>query len=287
MTIRLHPGTALGEVKLKVSNLEVSMKFYLEIMGFKVLSHIGHIAELTVDGVNPLLILEELPNPVISRTRTTGLYHFAILVPSREQLGLSLRQLIQSGIQIGQADHEVSEALYISDPDQNGIEIYSDRQRESWRVDEEGNVMMKVDPIDWDGLLEVSSNLVWSGLPADTVMGHVHLHVADLQTAKAFYVDLLGFDIMFDGAARMGALFVAAGGYHHHLGLNIWAGIGAPQPSQDATGLAYYTIVLPNESEVSTVVDRLRNADVAVEQEAGGWRVKDPFGITIQLTVKG
>lgn len=260
------------------------MKFYQEIIGFKVLTHNDSIAELTVDGVHPLLILEELPNAVTMRERTTtGLYHFAILVLSREQLGLSLRQLINSGIHIGQSDHAVSEALYISDPDQNGIEIYADRPRESWRTDVEGNLMMTLDPIDWDGLLEVSSDLVWSGLPSDTVIGHVHLHVADLQKAKAFYVDLLGFDMMVNGAARMGALFISAGGYHHHLGLNIWAGVGAPEPPQHTTGLAYYTIVLPNESELKTVVDRLQTAGVAVQQEDIGWSVQDPSGNTIRI----
>ena len=142
---------------------------------------------------------------------------------------------------------------------------------------------MTVDPIDRDGLLEVSDGLVWSGLPGNTVIGHVHLHVASLQTAKAFYVDVMGFDIMFNGTERMGALFVAAGGYHHHLGLNIWSGVGAPERPKDATGIAYYTIVLPNETELKTVVDRLRAADVAVVEEAGAWSLQDPFGITIRL----
>jgi catechol 2,3-dioxygenase len=287
MTVHLHPSTDLGKVKLKVSNLQRSIKFYQEIIGFKILTHKDNIAELTADGVHPLLILEELPNAVTPRERTTtGLYHFAILVPNREQLGLSLRQLIKSGIHIGQSDHAVSEALYISDPDQNGIEIYADRPRESWRKDAEGNVMMSLDPIDWDGLLEVSRDLIWTGLPSDTVIGHVHLHVADLEKAKAFYVDLLGFDMMVNGAERMGALFVSAGGYHHHLGLNIWAGKGAPQPPQHATGLAYYTIVLPDQSELITVVDRLRTAGVVVQQEAIGWSVQDPFGITIRFVAK-
>lgn len=287
MTAHLHQSTELGEVKLKVNNLQRSIKFYQEIIGFKVLSHKGNIAEFTVDGVHPLLILEEMPNAITPRIRTTtGLYHFAILVPNREQLGLSLRQLINSGIHIGQSDHAVSEALYVSDPDQNGIEIYADRPRESWRKDAEGNVIMSLDPIDWDGLLEVSSDLVWTGLTSDTIIGHVHLHVADLQKTEAFYVDLLGFDMMLDGAERMGALFVSAGGYHHHLGLNIWAGIGAPQPPQHATGLVYYTIVLPNQSELITVIDRLRTAGFAVQQETVGWSVQDPSGITIRIIEK-
>jgi len=288
MAVKLHPSTRIGEVSLKVSDLQRSMSFYQEVIGFKVLTHKDNIAVFTVDGVQPLLIIEELPNAVTPRERTTtGLYHFAILVPNREQLGLSLRQLIKSGIHIGQSDHAVSEALYISDPDQNGIEIYADRPREEWRIDEEGHVKMTLDPIDWDGLLEVSKDLVWSGLPTDTVIGHVHLHVADLQEAEAFYVDLLGFDMMLNGAKRMRALFISAGGYHHHLGLNTWAGEGAPRPPQHATGLVYYTLLLPNEAELTTVIDRLRTAGIAVNEDANGWSVQDPSGNTIRLNAAG
>jgi len=286
MTIKLHPNTELGEVKLKVSNLQRSLAFYQEVIGLQILTQAGDTASLTVDGVHTFLVLEELSSPIVPRNRTTGLYHFAILVPHREQLGLSLRRLIQSGIHIGQGDHAVSEALYISDPDDNGIEIYADRPRESWRVDAEGNVMMTVDPVDLDGLLAISEEKEWRGLPANTVMGHVHLHVADLQQAKAFYVDVLGFDIMFNGAARMGALFVAAGGYHHHLGLNIWAGVGAPRPSKQSTGLEYYTIIVPTESELARVVDRLVATGITVMETHLGWNVEDPSGNMIRLISK-
>ncbi|GGG09596.1 VOC family protein [Paenibacillus abyssi] len=277
----------LGEVKLKVSNLERSIKFYQEVVGLKMLNQEAKTAELTADGKNALLVLEEIPGAVVVPPRSaSGLYHFAILLPTRKDLGLSLRNLIESGIHIGQADHLVSEALYISDPDHNGIEIYRDRPRETWTRDEKGNYNMATDPIDWEGLLEEAKGEAWTGLPAGTTMGHVHVHVSDLQKSKQFYCDVLGFDITANYMSRMGALFISAGGYHHHLGLNIWAGNGAPMPPVNGTGLAYYTIVVPDQEELDNVVGQLRNAGISAEEEAGAWFVKDPSGIQLKLTTK-
>jgi catechol 2,3-dioxygenase len=274
-THAIHPDTEIGEVHLRVSNMEGSIQFYQEVVGFKVLRQMGRIAELTAEGEsNRLLVLEEIPNAVIMpRRSSTGLYHFAILVPTRKDLGLSLRNLVKSDIHIGQSDHLVSEALYIADPDNNGIEIYADRPREAWTYDEQGQVQMATDPIAWQSLLDEAGDQSWQGLQKGTKIGHIHLHVNDLQKAKQFYCNLLGFDQM----ARMGdsALFVSAGGYHHHIGLNTWAGVGAAPAPADAVGLKYYKIIIPNETELKAILASLEGAGVSAVQQDGGWLVQD------------
>jgi catechol 2,3-dioxygenase len=275
MSFLIHPDTEIGTVHLKVSNLERSVKFYREVVGFKVLLQVGGTAELTVDGKNRLLILEEIPNAVISpRRTTTGLYHFAILVPTRKDLSLSLRNLLHNEIRVGQGDHLVSEALYINDPDNNGIEIYADRPRNTWKSDGQGGILMASDPIEWQSLLNEAADQIWDGLSLGTKIGHVHLHVADLQKSAQFYCQLLGFDIK--AHLEDSALFISAGGYHHHIGLNTWAGVGAPPPPPNAVGLQYYTIVIPNKTELETILTRLRISGSLVEQHNEGWLVQDP-----------
>jgi catechol 2,3-dioxygenase len=274
MAAHIHPQTEIGQVHLKVSNLERSIQFYKEIVGFQILRQEGSRVELTVDGIRPLVVLEEIPNALVQPRRTsTGLYHFAILVPSRVDLSLSLRNLVQSGIHIGQGDHLVSEALYIADPDNNGIEIYADRPRETWKYDGEGKVIMGVDPIAWESLLAEAGEQRWQGLQPGTQIGHIHLHVADLQEAERFYCKLLGFDVM----AHMedSALFISAGGYHHHIGLNVWAGRGASPAPEHAVGLRYYEIVLPNQAELEALLANLQDAGIHAEQQDGGWLVQD------------
>jgi catechol 2,3-dioxygenase len=275
MTQPMHPETTMGAVYLKVKDLENSVKFYREVVGFQILKQTEYTVELTADGLKSLVILEKIPNAVIlPRKNTTGLYHYAILVPTRKDLSLSLRNLIKHDIHVGQADHLVSEALYIADPENNGIEIYVDRPREEWTYDEQGRVKMAVDPIEWQGLIDEAGDEEWKGLAKGTVMGHVHLHVADLKQAEEFYVGILGFDIMAHMANS--ALFISAGGYHHHLGMNVWAGVGAPQPPDDAAGLLYYTIVLPNKEGLDSVLEKLSEANITVKSAEAGWFVQDP-----------
>ena len=287
MTQSLPSATAIGAVKLNVRNLAQMVAFYTDVIGLQVLNRDSRRAELTADGKRPLLVLEEHPNAIALPERsTTGLYHFAILVPDRKQLGLSLRRLAEYGVRIGQADHLVSEALYLSDPEGNGIEIYSDRPREQWEWDG-GNVKMATDPLDIPGILREAENASWQGLPPDTTMGHIHLHIGDLAKARQFYCDVLGFGMAADMSRLMRALFVSAGGYHHHIGLNVWAGVGAPQPPANATGLDEFEVVLPSAADVEAVVARVREAGIAIEPLDGGeWRVSDPFGIRIRLTAR-
>lgn len=318
MSYTIDPRLALGEVKLQVSDLPRSLQFYTEVIGFQVMGQTESAAALGVEGdKTPLLLLELIPNAAITRPRSrSGLYHFAILLPTRTDLGVILHRLIAVGIQIGQADHLVSEALYISDPDGNGIEIYRDRPREMWPHNEDGSIRMATDPIDWDGLLAEGAVKPWAGLPPGTQMGHIHLHVSDLTRSRQFYCDVLGFEIAFDARRMMGALFLSTAGYHHHLGLNVWAGEGAPQPDPQATGLGYYTIRFSSEAALGTVLNRLQDAGIEISpgytarpgqpdhsaypdhlnksihinhtssNQDNVWFVTDPSGIRVKLSVK-
>ncbi|RIX49321.1 VOC family protein [Paenibacillus nanensis] len=283
-THTLHPSTRLGEVKLKVSSLERSLAFYQSVIGFQVLRQEGRTAELTADGTNVLVVLEEVPNAVIVPERSSsGLYHYAILLPTRKALGVALRRLLEHGINVGQADHFVSEALYISDPDLNGIEIYRDRPRDEWEYDAQGMVKMGTEPIDWNGLLAEAEGSEWQGLPAGTVIGHVHFHVRDLAESKQFYCDALGFEIEVDMMRFMRALFISAGRYHHHIGLNLWAGAGAPRVPANGTGIVYFTVVLPNAAELEKTALNMKQSGYTVERDGDIWWTEDPNGIKVKL----
>lgn len=286
MPTSIHPETVIGAVRLKITNMEISLRFYEEVIGFRLLKRDGAVAELTADGHTPLLILEEnnqfrrMPERSVS-----GLYHFAILVPDRISLGAALRNMAYHKIPLGQGDHLVSEALYLNDPDGNGIEVYADRPRDTWQKNEQGEILMTTDPVDIDGLLAVSEGAEWNGLPPETKIGHVHFHVGDLQAAKHFYCDVLGFDVI----ARYGsaALFISAGGYHHHIGLNLWAGAGAPPTPEDAVGLRYFTINVPDRDALLEIEQRLTAEGTAFERQADGNDISlsDPFGIGMKITV--
>ncbi len=271
----IHPGTVIGYVHLTVSDLGRSLAFYQDILGFRLHRRDGNTARLGAGGPD-LLLLTEQPGARPRPPRTSGLYHFAILVPSRADLARTLLHLVETQTTLqGLSDHLVSEAIYLADPDGNGIEIYSDRPRDAWQF--EGTlVSMATRPLDVDGLLAELSGRdgAWSELSAETVIGHVHLHVADLAEAQTFYVDVLGFDIMQRYGSQ--ALFVSAGGYHHHIGLNTWAGVGAPPPPPDAAGLRTFVICLPDETELDRLTSRVREAGLAFEETPDGVLVRDP-----------
>lgn len=237
----LPADTRIASVALTISNLDRSLAFYQGIIGFGVLERRGGTATLSAGGTSVLVELNERRDAIPRPRRCTGLFHFAILVPSRAALGRSLRHLSDRQWPLtGVADHLVSEALYLSDPDGLGIEIYRDRARASWRI-EGGEIAMATDPLDLESVAnEPGAELPWNGLEADTVIGHVHLHVARLPDAEELYCDGIGFTPML--RRYPGALFVAAGGYHHHVGLNTWAGVGAPPPPEDAVGLRRFTV---------------------------------------------
>ncbi len=221
-TPSIDPATEIGLVSLTVADLARSVAFYTDAIGLALLAQEHATATLGVAG-KPLLLLTERvgarPWPREQRSYT-GLYHFAILVPTRAALGRFVRHWLTLGLPLGQGDHLVSEALYLSDPDENGIEVYWDRPRDTWQW-ASGRVRMGTGPVDIPGLLAESErdDGAWQGLPAGTRIGHIHLQIGQIASGASFYHDVLGFDIV---AAMPTALFVSAGGYHHHIGMNTW-----------------------------------------------------------------
>ena len=212
----------------------------------------------------------------------TGLYHFAILLPDKASLGRFLRHLEGTGERVGMSDHLVSQSLYLHDPDNLGIEVYADRPRDTWRrIGRE--LMMATDPLDVDGLMREAGSVQWSGMPDGTVMGHVHLRVGDLAGASSFYSDALGFDRMV--WQYPGALFLAAGGYHHHLGTNTWAGQDATPPRSDEAQLLEWTIVLPDQATLNAARESLVKAgyQAELESEGGALITRDPWRTQIRL----
>ena len=232
----------IGQVSLTVRDLDRSLAFYRGVLGFSELKRDGRISFLAPENGRTLIELHERADAIPKPRHSTGLYHFAILVPSRAALGRSLRHLVAQGWPMtGAADHMVSEALYLNDPDGLGIEIYRDRPRQSWEHRPNGELAMGTDPLDLQAVHdEPGAETAWRGLESGTVMGHVHLHVPHIDTAEAFYCGRVGFDPVV--RSYPGALFVSAGGYHHHLGLNTWVGVGVPPPPEDAVGLRAFTI---------------------------------------------
>ncbi len=261
----IHPHARPGPVHLTVAHLEEMLRFYQQVIGLRVKERSAEHAVLTADDASPLLLLTEQPDARPRPRRSTGLYHFAILVPDRAALARSLYRLAETGYPLGGAsDHLVSEALYLSDPEGNGIEIYRDRPRTEWAW-QGGQLRMDTLPLNVQQLLAEADG-AWQGLEAGTVIGHIHLHVADLAQAEQFYRLGVGLELM----VRYGdsATFLAAGGYHHHLGMNVWAGVGAPPPPPDSVGLRYFTLLLPDEAEVEQLGARLQAQSVPFQTGA-------------------
>ena len=283
---RLAAGTRLGAVRLQVADLARSIAYYETTLGMRALHRESSHAVLGARQDDTALVeLHERPGarPAPRRGRL-GLYHFAILLPDRASLGRYVRYLAEIGVSVGAADHLVSESLYLQDPDNLGIEVYADRPRGSWRrMGRE--LMMATDPLDAPGLVREAGTAPWTGMPRGTVMGHVHLHVGDLGTAASFFSESLGFDRTV--WHYPGALFLAADGYHHHLGANTWAGAGAtPATAQDAQ-LLEWTIVVPNETSLEEAARSLARAAAPVEWESRDSRrfllTRDPWGTAIRL----
>ncbi|MDR4888284.1 VOC family protein [Fredinandcohnia sp. QZ13] len=282
MKYQRPPYTFVGLVELKVTDLQRSLTFYQNIIGFKVLEQSDKKVLLTADGKTPLLSIEQPENITPKEPRRTGLYHFALLLPTREDLGKILYHLVQNNIRIGASDHAVSEALYLDDPDGNGIEIYRDRPDTEWEW-MNGEVKMVTEPLDGQGVLATANGEKWTGLPEGTVMGHIHMHVSELAKTEEYYTKGLGFDVV----CRYGgmALFISTGGYHHHIGLNTWNGVGASAPSDNSAGIKLFTLVLPNENDLQTTVDNLKQIGAYVQEEDGVVVTKDPSDNKIKLVV--
>jgi catechol 2,3-dioxygenase len=273
----IHPETTMGAVSLTVADLETADAFYQRALGLHALERSGGRAVLGSGPGAPLVELVGDPDAPARPRRSTGLFHLAILVPDREELARSLRRVLAAGAGFtGASDHLVSEALYLDDPEGNGIEIYRDRPREEWRR-EGGQIAMATLPLDVEGVLgALPEGRDDEGVPPGTTMGHVHLQVRDLDEAEDFYSAALGFEPTVRGYP--GALFVSAGGYHHHLGLNTWGTAGAQPPPPGARGLRTFRVVVPTTAEVSRVADRLEARGIEASRSDDGLRAADPAG---------
>jgi catechol 2,3-dioxygenase len=281
----ISPLASVGPVHLTVADLARSLDYYATAVGLELIARDHRSASIGAGG-RELLVLVEEPGARPAHG-FTGLYHFALLVPERRDLARWLTHAAQSRVPLtGLSDHFVSEAIYLSDPDGHGIEIYWDRPREVW----EGQVgnRLTTGPLDTVSLLgELAEppREVFEGLPAGTVMGHVHLKVADVAEAIAFHRDALGFALM----AQLGlqAAFLAAGGYHHHLGANIWESAGALPPPPGTAALRHWTLVLPDAAERDLVLARLERAGHGVADAGTEPVATDPSGNAVVLALAG
>jgi catechol 2,3-dioxygenase len=274
----LPERTHVGAVHLQISDLERSLDYYQHVLGLQILGRGAGAAALGA-GDRALVHLREKrgahPAP---RGGLLGLYHFALLLPTREDLGAFLSHLGSVGIRAGMADHLVSEALYLRDPDGLGIEVYADRPRDQWRYDG-GELVMATDPLDAQGLVSAATR-PWQQTPDITTMGHVHLHVGNLAEASRFYHHAIGLDVMV--RSYPGALFVSAGGYHHHLGLNTWAA-GAPSASENDARLLEWELRIPDGAAIETLMDRTRTLGYQGDWGADAPLVRDPWGTALRL----
>ena len=280
----LAPALRLGPVHLTVTDVDRSVAFYGDALGLLTHRREDRAAALGTGGEDLLVLVEELA--ARPPGRHAGLFHFALLHPSREELARAVARLGASATPIdGASDHGVSEAIYLSDPDGNGVELYADRPRERWPAPAPGQrVGMFTRPLDLRGLVElVAGEEPRRHASEGLAVGHVHLHVGDIERGLAFYCDALGLQKM---AVLPGAAFVSAGGYHHHLGFNVWRGADVPPAPADAVGLRHWTIVLPDEADLAAARARLLGAGVEVEDVDHGLLVRDPWELAVQLVAQ-
>ena len=280
----INPATRMGHVSLTVADLDRQIAFYRDVLGLKL-----HWRKDTTAGLGAGQ--EDLLRLTLERGArrvrgTSGLYHFAVLLPNRRELARVIARLISLRYTNYPTDHLMTKTSYLDDPEGNGIEIYAespedgtftirDGMLQAWRAD--GTPSDGREPLDLEALFKelTPDDRLDAPVPDDTRIGHVHLHVADIADAMRFYHGVLGFENQ-GLAPAMGAGFVSAGNYHHHIGFNTWAGIGVPPPPPDARGLRYFTIVLPNQTELEYIAERVQQAGIATEHMEEGLLVRDP-----------
>jgi catechol 2,3-dioxygenase len=270
----IDPSAHIGAVRLRVRDLAQAREFYERVVGLHELERDGSTVRMGPAGGPPLIDLIGDPDAPARPARSTGLFHLALLVPTRRDLGVALRRLVDAGWGLtGASDHLVSEALYLRDPEYNGIEIYRDRPREDWpRID--GTIQMDTLPLDLQAIADEAGSQANGGMADGTSVGHVHLEVADVPPAESFYNGLLGLDVTV--RTYPGALFLSAGGYHHHVGVNTWNSLGAPAPPPGSAGLdSFELVVSPADAE--------RLAANAVEERDGAPLLRDPSGNAVLL----
>jgi catechol 2,3-dioxygenase len=278
---RLPADTRLGRVRLQVAELDRSVAFYRTVLGVEPVPSYpgeGQGAMLASADGTPLIELVEKPGtrPVPARGRL-GLYHYAILLPDRASLGRFARHLAATGMPVGASDHLVSEAFYLQDPDGLGIEVYADRPRRDWRY-EGGQLVMDTRPLDVGDLMREAGAESWSVMPAGTRVGHMHLHVGDMESARRFYQHGLGLEPVV--WSYPGALFLSAGGYHHHLGVNTWAA-GAPVAGSEDARLLDWEVIVADPVDAQEAAESLRGNGFEATDMAGGFRARDPWGVEL------
>ena len=289
----IHPATRMGHVALTVANLENQVSFYTQVLGFKLHWREGNRAGLGAGGADLLRLTEE---PNLKRYRgATGLYHFAVLFPNRRELARAIARLYAVKYENYPTDHIMTKTTYLDDPEGNGIELYAESPEDgTWSLANgeyitrraDGSLSNGREPLDVKALLENlhEDDRLDQSIPPETRVGHVHLHVRNIEEAVDFYHGIIGFDVMgIAKAFRMA--FVSAGGYHHHLGLNTWQGEGAPPPPADAVGLRYFTINLPNQEALDQVIARIDAAGIASNRTEDGLLIHDPSenGVILSL----
>jgi catechol 2,3-dioxygenase len=281
---RLPDATRLGHAKLQVANLDRSVEWYGRVLGLRAAPYSGGATKLVAADDRLILELVERKDArPAGIDRRLGLFHFAILLPNRPSLAAFVQHLRDSGEDFAASDHLVSEAFYLSDPDGLGIEVYADRPRSSWRrVGRE--LVMGTESIDMGDLLNALRE-PWSGMPAGTTMGHMHLHVGEIAKAAEFYSETLGFDRIV--LRYPGALFMSAGGYHHHLGTNTWAGPHAREPQEDDARLLEWNIVLPSASDVDAASASLGAGGYVAWREGAALVTRDPWGTSLRISAEG
>ncbi|KPG69588.1 VOC family protein [Enterococcus sp. RIT-PI-f] len=282
-TFQINATTHIGKVALKVANLEKMRDFYAEIIGLTVLHQSADQVDLGTTN-NVLLTLQKVSDP-LPLTRKTGLFHVAFLLPTRKDLGNTLIHYIETKAPIdGASDHGYSEALYLTDPEGNGIEVYRDKPRSEWDIREDGEIVGITIEMDAQGVVDAADRKQ-SHFPEDTIVGHVHLKVADLQKTEDFYTQVLGLNLTSNFGAQ--AKFFAAGDYHHHIGSNIWMGQHTPAMEANDLGLAYYSFVVPDQAALSRLKAHLDEVGaaykVATDKQISFF---DPNGILIKITVE-
>ena len=279
---RLPAALRLGPVRLQVADLERSLEYYGRILGLRVAARGEGWAALAPQGDETVIVeLRARPGAApVSRRGRLGLYHYAILLPDRAALGRFIRHLADAGEYAGMSDHFVSEAVYLTDPDGLGIEVYADRPRAAWQHQDRQLTMM-TEPLNVPEVVRAGGGQPWTGMPAGTVMGHVHLFVTDLERAASFYHDAMGFDKVV--WTYPGALFLSAGGYHHHLGTNTWAS-DAPAATDADARLLEWTLIFPEQGDVEAAGANLAAAGFRTDGEGGARIATDPWGTRVRLT---
>jgi catechol 2,3-dioxygenase len=279
MTLQTHPEplpeeTHIGRTALRVNDIDEMTGFYRDVMGLSILSQSD---DATILGVSnkPLLILEEAEDALERHGSSAGLFHNAFRVPSREALGDALARIREHWQLGGASDHGVSEALYLTDPEGNGIEIYRDYPRDEWPYSDDGTVRMGTYALELEPIAAAAAGDL--NLPDGTDVGHVHLEVSSLEEFSNFYVDLIGFEAQITVPA---ALFVSAGGYHHHLGANTWSRRSKPVSGR---GISWFEIVVPDTTVLTEIQARIEDSEYLVSETEDGFSVIGPDEIEVRL----